>query len=535
MTLKSRSTRPMRFAAGLLTVAVALLAYLPTASGAPVVTTSPTAGERVISPLMLTATFPGPGGALRLLDDEGHELPPTGPGVVVDGSSVVFHNPDLEPGQYRLEWSYSGEKGGNEFIVTGGRVDFEPAAAAAPERGGFNPLPFGVGALLALLVVAALRRRLVIAIPFAALILSAGAGTSWALSQEPPLDLTACVTIGDKFTPERQQCAADWVLDTAGTDPLQVVEAIQVVSDEKRLGVSEEQPCHNVSHTVGRELANRGGDVTALAKTDPGLCAWGLTHGALERKAVLSNDTEWKTIAVDVCDGLKDEAAIQCAHGLGHANALRSNSNLTYSYDICVELATDLLRSACAEGATMNWTFRLQIAAGAAVPTGGPVDRSLLGSPQVPFLGPVCGELEGPLRAGCWRGAFLYLASSIPIRDPDIPNEISDVVSYCRDLGRDSLACIYASMYHAGDFPRAIPQEQSVAACTTLAGVQRLVCMQGNVDGWVARGAESGREYSPENRTARCSTFTTGFTREERDACVGPTYLDSFTLERVNS
>ena len=535
MTRKPGPTLAMRLVGGLLTVAAALLVCLPAASAEPTVTTYPAAGERTISPLRLSATFPGPGGTLRLLDGEGHTLPPTGPGVVTEGSSLVFHNPNLEAGKYRLEWKYGGAEGATEFIVTTGRADFEPETAAGTEQSGFNFLPLGVGALLALLLTTALRRRPLVALPFAALILSAGAGTSWVLSQKPPLDLTACVTIGETFGPERQDCASEWVLSTAGTDPVQVVDAIRVVSDEKRLGVSEEQPCHNVSHAVGREIANRGGDVTALAKNDPGLCAWGLTHGALERKAVLSTDDEWAAIAADVCDGLGEQAAMQCAHGLGHANALRSNSNLSYSYDICDELISDLLVSACAEGATMNWTFRLQYAAAAALPTEGPIDRSLIGNPQVPFLGPFCRELDGPLRAGCWRGAFLYLASTALLRDPDLPNEISDVISYCRDLGRDALACIYTSTYHAGDFPRAITQEESVAACATLAGEQRIVCMQGNVEGWLSRGAESGREYSLENRSARCATFTRGFTREEREACVGPKYLDPFTLERVNS
>lgn len=531
----SRQPRPavLRIvAAAALTLAVAAAGALPAASSAestPSVVTVPAAGSSIIPPLSLSATFPGPGGKITLFDDEGHELPPTGAGVTVDGNRLVFSNPDLERGRYTLRWEYLGTTGASDFIVSTGQPNYIPDARETESGSRFNLVPLGVGLGLASLILVALRRRLLVAVPLAVLMLAGSGAAGWAMSQERPTELTACLTIGTEWNEERRECAKEWVLASGGQQPDRLVAALQMVSAEKRLGAAENQPCHNISHDVGRELANRGADVAALAAADPGLCAWGLTHGALERKAVLLTDDSWKKLAAQVCVPFSGEAAIQCAHGLGHASALRSNSNMEFSYATCQQLdhIGPVSVSSCAEGATMNWTSRLQFSA-----DGGAIDRSLLGFPQTPFIAATCQDLEDATRAGCWRGAFLYLGSTQQLKDPDLPLDLLAILSFCSGLERDDLACIYSAMFHAGDFPRAIPQEESVTGCSSLTGVQRHVCMQGSVNGWVNRGFEGQRQYTQQNRARRCSGFAAGFSDADRTVCAGLAILDKFTLER---
>jgi hypothetical protein len=176
----------------------------------------------------------------------------------------------------------------------------------------------------------------------------------------------------------------------------------------------------------------------------------------------------------------------------------------------------------------MNWTARLQMAV-----AGTTVDRSLLGVPQTPFIAATCPELEGPVRTGCWRGAFLFLSATFNLDDPELPLTLPEILSFCSGLERDDLACIYSAMFHAGDFPRGITLEESAAGCAVLNGVQRHVCMQGSVNGWVNRGFEEQRQNSAENRVRRCAGFTAGFSDADRAACAGTALIDGFTLERL--
>lgn len=509
---------------------LASLGWSASADTAPIVTTNPVADSTLGgSPLTLTVSFPGPGGSLSLWDRLGIELPPTGKGIETDGNVVTFHNPMLDSGWYELRWTYQDSSGFSRFKV-GEVLEASWTTSTTDEKKprGAPIAVYVVGFVLVLLAVAALRKKPIVAVVVVAALVSASLGAGALLGSgtaSKPASLSLCIALGNdgdrSSIATKYNCAANWVIETAAGDAAKMSQLISSLKGNTALGDSNSQPCHNVSHSVGRLLVERGYEISKLAAVDTNDCFWGMTHGALERSAQISTDAEWARTAVEACaDAKNDGALIQCTHGLGHANGYRTNNDATVGLAICATLAGlgDEAISQCSSATIMSWTARMALV----MRYDGTVDRSQLNNPKVLFPMEICPTLKGPLREGCWAGAMNFLQAVLNTDEPLY--QLPGIVKFCQEQGSDASTCISFMAYNSGSLPRAIPHSDVARACVSLPQDLKVSCMQGYAHGNVDRQSENTAvqaAYSIEVEK-QCALFVNGYSAAERKLCLGP-------------
>ena len=489
------------------------------------VNTIPAAGARLNgSPIDITATFPSTHGVLDLVDSSGRSLPPTGKGSEHKGNTVIFHNPELDVGVYTLRWSYDGVTGSHSFSVGEPRVYEQIGSERQGPATRVSPLiPLTTGAVLTALVVVSLRRRPILAFSGGAAIALTVTVLTLALISSPPpsSSLTVCTTLQAEFSVAKQDCAARWVVANSGDSPVKVVTLIDSLLGNEALGSANENPCHNVAHSVGRILVEKGWSVDSLVGVDTGNCFWGLTHGALERDAQISSDSQWSTITRTACDTTRSfDDMIQCAHGLGHANAFRTNSEPLAGIALCENLAHlgDYALIECSAAVFMSLASRMPLALG---PDGRFDDSQLSTTAHFPIQ--LCSTLTGPYKIGCWKGSMNYL--QLILRTIEPLYQLPAVALFCaQQAAEDASLCLAGMGYHSGDLPRAIPQNEVASACRALSDVLKLACIRGFALGAIDRPdrtplteAEHAREL-----VMYCEKFTDGYSDALRRLCAQP-------------
>jgi len=129
-------------------------------------------------------------------------------------------------------------------------------------------------------------------------------------------------------------------------------------ADPRFVSRNGEHLCHEVAHLVGQKILQSTVDVTASLKGSSGACALGYIHGVGEAAARhIPTDDVYRDLA-SVCYDKKvfldDRSIVECAHGFGHAIAVRTNVSFAESVAICYEhLVETALEDSCVEAVAM--------------------------------------------------------------------------------------------------------------------------------------------------------------------------------------
>jgi hypothetical protein len=132
------------------------------------------------------------------------------------------------------------------------------------------------------------------------------------------------------------------------------VASFDMIVKERELRPDFLPECHHVMHALGQTAVKQVGAYAAL-QIGNDLCQGGYIHGALQEWTLTGAGSDGVST---VCDAAKHDKASysMCAHGLGHAVALRFPSSLTGSLKVCSELPDMEIIGGCATGAIMEFS-----------------------------------------------------------------------------------------------------------------------------------------------------------------------------------
>lgn len=152
--------------------------------------------------------------------------------------------------------------------------------------------------------------------------------------------------------------------------------------------------CHQASHYAGRNIKNLA-TIESILRDDDGTCDFGLTHGMVEGLADIEGDTEFSDSISAVCQVVPDGVRrYNCAHGIGHALALRTKGDVRELMGMCNDLNTKD-QTGCVTAAAMAYTSNAASFA----------DDVAIQMPRVSNeeLTKMCTELDGEARSSCWQ------------------------------------------------------------------------------------------------------------------------------------
>lgn len=159
--------------------------------------------------------------------------------------------------------------------------------------------------------------------------------------------------------------------------------------------------CHQAAHWAGRQVRERG-KIAELIAVEDGTCDFGITHGAVENLHSIVDDGAFYEAANLVCGSVPTGIIrYNCAHGLGHALAIRSRGSILELMRACGALAA-ADQAGCVTAAAMAYTSeRASLADDVAVEIA-PIPDEQLGS--------LCETVRGVAADTCWQqigGMFL--------------------------------------------------------------------------------------------------------------------------------
>ncbi|HUG84979.1 MAG TPA: copper resistance CopC family protein, partial [Euzebya sp.] len=116
--------------------------------------------------------------------------------------------------------------------------------------------------------------------------------------------------------------------------------------------------CHQVVHDLGRDAAERSGDLGVALAVNGSLCASGYIHGVVEASLATITDSDVREDIPALCDPVADPAYTgvhyNCLHGLGHGLMLRAGDDLFSALSICRVLADWWSVRSCVSGVYME-------------------------------------------------------------------------------------------------------------------------------------------------------------------------------------
>jgi hypothetical protein len=132
------------------------------------------------------------------------------------------------------------------------------------------------------------------------------------------------------------------------------IASFKMIMEERELRPDFLPDCHHVMHAIGQAAVRQIGSYAAL-QIGNDVCQGGYVHGVLQEWTLTGSGTEGVTT---VCDAAKHDTKVfaMCAHGLGHAVALRYPSSLTETLRVCSELPDTSIIGGCASGAVMEFS-----------------------------------------------------------------------------------------------------------------------------------------------------------------------------------
>ena len=457
-------------------------------SGAVVVT--PAQGDQLSwSPREISFSFPSEVTAgivdVELTDEDGYRYPPAAP-VEISGRTLRFPTPQLPDGRYRVAWS-GAFSGSSEFsvAVSGSGASLGPSGQTDPNTPGTSQdtrgetfpflilIPAALGVLL-LVVLLRRHRRLAIALVVAALVFSALGYRAFRDGSAPADARLQCL---GRAGEERLACLAAVVIDayddggvSAATAELHALE-----QDHRFASTYGENLCHSVAHMSARVIVAREGSLTRVASEADLLCASGFLHGALEGGAPLLDSAVFSREVLGICGDAKDNTALECAHGIGHAASLRFNSRLLESADLCIALANEAQVVQCLLGAAMlsgNWIGNM--AARDADPEAFTPPGVPTGSIAEPCLDERFTAFPDRFRA-CLEGVFFYLKSGREVtgRLPSPWDSVDEIAGWCVDVvkSRPSLeAACFSGLGSASALRLDVPPTELPGVCDRAPG-----------------------------------------------------------------
>jgi hypothetical protein len=381
---------------------------------------------------------------VTLVDDEGLRYPPALE-TTTNGADVVFNPPSLPAGVYTVSWD-GAAAGSYQFAVTTGNAeelgptessDVTDTSAVVNSEGSNVPLKalmlLSVIALAGVLIFRFRPRRVVVALLVVTVALSGvyvlrpasnsmeGRQRCLEFSGDPRLDCLAAVAL------ERY--------DVGGVTAT-LAELRSLSSDPLFRPEYGEHVCHSVAHLAARVIVAREGSISKALSNADTLCASGFLHGVLEGGAPLLETSVFTDEVKGICGPASDEATFQCAHGIGHATALRLNSRLRESADVCIGLANQQQAVQCVLGASM--LYGVWIGNMVARSTD-PAQYTPPGSP-IGEIGEVCLDKrftsDPDMFRVCLEGMFVYMKSGAEVLAllPRAWSDINEIGSWCATL-----------------------------------------------------------------------------------------------------
>jgi hypothetical protein len=137
--------------------------------------------------------------------------------------------------------------------------------------------------------------------------------------------------------------------------------ALDELDSRVRDGFEDHVNCHRIAHSMGAAaVASSSGDSAAAMAAGRVSCASGYYHGVVERAFVGIPKDQVAEAARDLCrypPDRRDNAAVQCLHGLGHGLMLRLGYELPAVVKACELIPTAADQDQCFSGAFMeNYT-----------------------------------------------------------------------------------------------------------------------------------------------------------------------------------
>ena len=376
-----------------------------------------------------------------LTDSKGVTFPQAAESLI-EGDTILFQPPTLSAGRYTLRWSGA----------AAGQLVF---AVASFENRGLSPLELrdenaGPGlesqtasqwfryaplVLVMLLTGLLLRRR---QIKTALLVVTTVVVVTIVMQATDPIERTtetatlSCLTHTGE---SRIECLADAVVlryEDGGAASART-SLLEIEQDPRFRSEYGENVCHSVAHTAAREIVLLSGSLRATLAGGGTVCASGFLHGALEGGAPVLTNEVFSKEASTVCTVGTSAAELECAHGIGHAAALRLNTRLRDSVNICRSLANSEQVTQCVLGAAMlygSWLGNTSARGAVVAPAGATPGE----------VGEVCASdlfVETPaLYRACLEGVFQYIKSGpeavarLPLRWRDL----NETASWCEDV-----------------------------------------------------------------------------------------------------
>jgi hypothetical protein len=379
-----------------------------------------------------------------LVDDEGLRYPPA-LGTTTNGADVILNPPSLPAGVYTVSWTGAATGSYRFAVTTGNAEELGPTessnvteTSAVTNSEGSNALLkalmlFSIIALTGVVVFRYHPRRTVVGLLVLAVALSGvyvlrpastfveGRQRCLKFAGEPRLDCLAAVAL------ERY--------DVGGVAAT-LAELRSLSSDPLFRSEYGEHVCHSVAHLTARVVVSREGSISKALANAASLCASGFLHGVLEGGAPLLETPVFADEVKSICGPASDEATLECAHGIGHATALRLNSRLRESADVCLGLANQQQAVQCVLGASMlygAWIGNM------ADRSSDPAQYTPPGSP-VGEIGEVCLDRrftsDPDMFRACLEGMFFYIKSGADVLAilPRAWSDINEIGSWCAAL-----------------------------------------------------------------------------------------------------
>jgi len=283
---------------------------------------------------------------------------------VVDGVQLV-QVPQLGDGSYTFSYVHNGVRVAQSFKVMVSRELYDTPGSSEPRFPSWL-VPAAVGvtasAMFGVLYVVRLRklskfRARAYLVSFCLFLAAAGSAFPFLVQNTASQGEEACLPLSPL---NRNKCLADIGLDIFSAEGVPAVMLFleDLDTDPRFVSRNGEHVCHEVSHLVGQKILQSTVDVTASLKGSSGVCALGYIHGVGEAAArhVPTDDVygHLASLCYDKEVFPDNRSIVECAHGFGHAIAVRTNVSFGESVDICYEhLVGTALEDSCVEAVAM--------------------------------------------------------------------------------------------------------------------------------------------------------------------------------------
>jgi len=360
-------------------------------------TDPPLAGEQVPIPPREVTLLDGAADRAQLVDVDGRQVPLSR--EQYRGDTVLLAN--LLAGEYTLQSPH----GQATFQVTSGGA--EDAVVSQPIEQDMNAswllllLPAS-GLLLAGVLLA--RRRTMAGVSLA--VGMAGlSGVIFAVQEPDELpSIEACTAAYPLGSAEQERCLIDRLTQTLEREGVHA--AVGELRD------TQIAACHDVGHELGRRAWLIAGPEEALQRGLE-LCANAYYHGAVYGAATYMDDEQFLPLAARHCLMIYDTDSphmSSCAHGVGHAAALRLGGDLYESMAVCDDMLPDRedFVLECRGAALSEYSLHYF------------QSQAMGADPAPPGVAPeqLCGEVEDELVSYCYGGvAMAHAADASGRRD----------------------------------------------------------------------------------------------------------------------